>query len=711
MSDPKSVESVVAAAGTPLGRFDPTRLGPYTVLRRLGAGGMGVVYLARSTPGRLVAIKVIRSDVASNPAFRARFRREAATARRIARFCTAEVLDADPDAEQPYLVTEYVDGPTLAAVVASDGPLPSANLERLAVGVAAALTAIHRAGVVHQDLKPANVLMSQFGPRVIDFGIARSVDAATRVRQDLRGLGTPAFMAPEQVRGGVISAAADIFAWGGAVAFAGTGRCAFGEGSTESVLYRVTREEPRLEGLDPALRPLVVRALSKEAADRPSATELLWSMIGSPPAEQQAAVTEVMHGWAPLRTEPTTRPPTRTSGRVDATGRRIAAPGPTARPIVTKRTGSIEPPNGPVADPAGTNGPTGTNGPADTNGPATPARQVVSAPAAGPPATGPPATSRPAERVQSEPPGRRIRHLTSSLPAVIVVLVVLVTALAGFVGLSLTGAEKTAASFTREPVFEPGPNPFLPPVGKDMADVQPPPKVGHTYPANTPGLYGGTPSHSSCDIGKMAELLRRNPDRATAWSGVLGVRPQDAPSHLRTLTPVILRTDTYVTNYRYAGNRAVAISSVLQAGTAVLVDRYGRPATKCNCGNPLTAPSAHSNPTFVGPAWPAFSPTMVTIIEGSPSPLVSFTLVDPSTNRPFVRPGSTDGGNDQPYTPPPSTTNPPSSGGSPSTEPPSGTPSGGGSSAGMPSTQPAPSGTPSGGGSSYGGTPSGGGAS
>ncbi|WP_416210305.1 DUF6777 domain-containing protein, partial [Frankia sp. Cr1] len=401
-------------------------------------------------------------------------------------------------------------------------------------------------------------------------------------------------------------------------------------------------------------------------------------MIGSPPAEQQAAVTEVMHGWAPLRTEPTTRPSTRTSGRVDATGRRIAAPGPTARPIVTKRTGSVEPPSGAVADPAG------------TGGPATPARQVVSTPAAGPPA----------ERVQSKPLGRRIRHLTFSLPAVIAVLVVLAAALAGFVGLSLTGAEKTAASFTREPVFEPGPNPFLPPVGTDTADVQPPPTVGHTYPANTPGLYGGTPSHPSCDIGKMAELLRRNPDRATAWSGVLGVRPQDAPSHLRTLTPVILRTDTYVTNHRYAGNRAVAISSVLQAGTAVLVDRYGRPATKCNCGNPLTAPSAHSNPTFAGPTWPAFSPTMVTIIEGSPGPLVSFTLVDPSTNRPFVRPGSTDGGNDQPYTPPPSTTNPPSSGGSPSTEPPSteppsGTPSGGGSSAGSPSTEPSPSGTPS----------------
>src|SRR5512135_1258473 len=268
------------SAGAPLRPSDPTRLGRYGVLRRLGEGGMGTVYLGRSETGRLVAIKVIRVDYARQDEFRARFRREAVNARRVARFCTAEVLDADPDAELPYLVTEYVEGSTLASVVAEQGPLSSANLERLAVGVAAALTAIHGAGVVHRDLKPSNVLLSPFGPRVIDFGIARAVDATMGLSLDMRGVGTPAFMAPEQVLGGPVGPAADVFAWGGVVAFAGTGRCPFGEAAAPVLLYRVVHEQPGLAGLEGALRPVVEAALAKDPAARPSATELLMHLLG-----------------------------------------------------------------------------------------------------------------------------------------------------------------------------------------------------------------------------------------------------------------------------------------------------------------------------------------------------------------------------------------------------------------------------------------------
>ncbi len=713
MPDPQSVESVVAAAGTPLERLDPTRLGPYTVLRRLGTGGMGVVYLARTVTWRLVAIKVIRSDISNSLAFRANFRREAVTARRVARFCTAEVLDFDPDAEQPYLVTEYIEGPTLAATVASGGPLPSANTERLAVAVGAALTAIHEAGVVHQDLKPANVLMSHFGPRVIDFGIARSVDAATGTSLELRGLGTPAFMAPEQARGETVTAAADVFAWGGVVAFAGTGHCAFGEGAPEAVLYRAAREEPQLQGLEPGLRRLVGRALSKDPADRPSATELLWSMLGSPPDEQQEAVTQIMHGWTSPRTEPTTRPPT--AGTTDTL---MLTPG---RPVA----GSAPARAGPAGSAPARAGPAGS---APVRASSAPARQTGRAMRSRPPGgadprhrtgmDGPDVPARPVvppadggfdTRGGSEPRPRRIpRPPPRLLKVTVAVLGLLVTALlAGLVIPSWISSNEAAAGVTREPVFTPGPNPFLPPVGTDRPGVQPPPGVGRTYPGNTEGLYAGTPNRPSCDTGRMAELLRNNPDRAAAWSDVLGIRSQDTMSYFRTLTPVILRTDTFVTNHRFVGSHAVGFPAVLQAGTAVLVDQYGTPVTKCYCGNPLTRPSAYSNPTFTGPGWPAFSPATVTTVEPTPGPMASFTLVDPSTKRAFVRPGGTAGGNDQPYTPGPSPRNPsPSvvpSGGSPSVGPsPGGGSSGGGSSSGgssggSPSVGPSPGGGSSGG--------------
>src|SRR5512135_1356924 len=289
------------SAGAPLRPSDPTRLGRYGVLRRLGEGGMGTVYLGRSETGRPVAIKVIRVDYARQDEFRTRFRREAVNARRVARFCTAEVVDADLDAALPDLVTEYVEEATLAAAVAAEGPLAAASLERLAVGVAAALTAIHGAGVVHRDLKPSNVLLSPFGPRVIDFGIARAVDATVGVTGELGGVGTPAFMAPEQVLGGPVGPAADVFAWGGVVVFAGTGGYPFGEGPAPVLLYRVVHEPARLAGVDPALAPLVAAALAKDPAERPSATELLMHLLGRAGAatDPRPAVTQTLQGWQP----------------------------------------------------------------------------------------------------------------------------------------------------------------------------------------------------------------------------------------------------------------------------------------------------------------------------------------------------------------------------------------------------------------------------
>ncbi|MGI5283725.1 protein kinase domain-containing protein [Nonomuraea polychroma] len=253
-------------------------IGGYALRRLLGRGGMGEVHLAATPTGGLAAVKVINPALARDPAFRRRFEREVAAARRVARFCTAPVLDAGIDGDVAYLVTEYVKGPDLAEVVRDQGPLSGGNLEALAVGIATALSAIHGAGVIHRDLKPSNVLISPLGPRVIDFGIAQLVDNDSLASQAI--LGTPAFMAPEQVRGEPLTPAADVFAWGGVIAFAGTGRLPFGGGAPGEVLYRIMQEGARLDGLDEGILGVVSRALAKDPRLRPTAQGLLSELVG-----------------------------------------------------------------------------------------------------------------------------------------------------------------------------------------------------------------------------------------------------------------------------------------------------------------------------------------------------------------------------------------------------------------------------------------------
>jgi eukaryotic-like serine/threonine-protein kinase len=260
---------------------DPTQLGPYRITGRLGEGGMGSVYLAAAPDGRLVALKVIRGELAHDAEFRRRFRSEVARAREVPPFCTAEVLDADTEHEPPYLVVEYVEGPSLDVVVRDRGPLTPANQHGLAVGVAVALTAIHGAGVIHRDLKPSNVLLAPGSPKVIDFGIARGAgpsDAETGVNQLV---GTVPYMAPERfdTRGGSLTPASDIFSWGAVMAYAATGRSPFGAAMPEAVAVRIMTTEPDLDGLSGPLRDLVRLSLAKNPADRPTARQLLDSLL------------------------------------------------------------------------------------------------------------------------------------------------------------------------------------------------------------------------------------------------------------------------------------------------------------------------------------------------------------------------------------------------------------------------------------------------
>ncbi|MGI8332644.1 protein kinase domain-containing protein [Actinomadura scrupuli] len=256
------------------------------MLARLGRGGMGTVYLGADESGQKVAIKVINQEFAGDPQFADRFRHEVAAARRVRRFCTAPVLDAALESPPWYIVTEYIDGLTLQDAVLASGPLRGSDLEGLAVGVATALSAIHDADLVHRDLKPANVLLSPYGPRVIDFGIARALDARTGMTRTGQIVGTPAYLAPELVTGGEVSTAADVFSWGCVVMFAGSGRGPF-EGSTiPEILHRVAYEPPDLSGLDPGLRELVEAALAKEPQDRPTVPALLSRLTGRRPDER-----------------------------------------------------------------------------------------------------------------------------------------------------------------------------------------------------------------------------------------------------------------------------------------------------------------------------------------------------------------------------------------------------------------------------------------
>ncbi|MEV7176813.1 serine/threonine-protein kinase [Kitasatospora sp. NPDC093679] len=259
----------------PLGASDPARVGSYRLLRRLGAGGMGRVYLGRTAGGRTVAVKVVRGELADDPEFRARFRQEVAAARLVGGRWTAPVLDADTEGDHPWVASGYVAGPSLDAAVRRHGPLPVPAVHTLGAALAEALEQVHALGLVHRDVKPSNVLLALDGPRLIDFGIARALDAATALTRSGYVVGSPGYLSPEQAAGEAAGPAGDVFSLGAVLAFAATGTAPFGEGVSAAVLlYRVLHEEPDLGGITGPLREAVLACLRKDAADRPTPAAL-----------------------------------------------------------------------------------------------------------------------------------------------------------------------------------------------------------------------------------------------------------------------------------------------------------------------------------------------------------------------------------------------------------------------------------------------------
>ncbi|MFD6168167.1 serine/threonine-protein kinase [Streptomyces coeruleorubidus] len=277
----------------PLEVDEPTVVGPYRLLGRLGSGGMGRVYLGRSAGGRTVAVKIVHPHFALDEEFRARFRREVDAARRVGGAWTAPVLDADPDARVPWVATAYAAGPSLSAAVAEGGALPAHTVRALGAGLAEALAAVHELGLVHRDVKPSNVLLTLDGPLLIDFGIARATDGTASLTSTGVSIGSPGYMSPEQILGKGVTGAADVFSLGAVLAYAATGEPPFPGDSSASLLYKVVHEEPELGGLDGQLRELTAACLTKDPGARPAPAEVARQLA------PDGAARLVAGGWLP----------------------------------------------------------------------------------------------------------------------------------------------------------------------------------------------------------------------------------------------------------------------------------------------------------------------------------------------------------------------------------------------------------------------------
>ena len=286
-------------ARTPLLASDPAQVGRYRLTARLGAGGMGVVYLGTAEDGTPVAVKLLRPELADDPEFRTRFNREVSALTRVMGVCTVRVVEADTESRQPFLVTEYADGPTLSEYVAAFGPLSGDMLFGLATGLAEALTAIHGVGIVHRDLKPSNVLLTRSGPKVIDFGIAHTFEATSLTVAGMT-VGSAGFMAPEQVMGHA-GTAADIFCWALTIAYAASGRSPFGAGAPDAIMFRILNTEPDISAVPERIRPQVTAALAKDPHNRPSARDLLTKLTDttSPNRSLNATRTILSETWRP----------------------------------------------------------------------------------------------------------------------------------------------------------------------------------------------------------------------------------------------------------------------------------------------------------------------------------------------------------------------------------------------------------------------------
>ncbi|WP_460368568.1 serine/threonine-protein kinase, partial [Actinocorallia lasiicapitis] len=293
-------------------------MGSYEVVGRLGAGGQGAVYLGRTGAAGWVAIKFLHAQMNADPQARARFVREVAAAKKVKPFCTAQIIEADVDSDKPYVVTEFIDGPSLHDLVAQQGPRGETELRHLAIGMLTALAAIHEEGIVHRDFKPNNVLIADDGPRVVDFGIARTVNSQeSAVTATGMVVGTPGYLAPEQLTGAPLQSTVDIFAFGATMVFAATGQSPFEAETLPVIINRILNDEPDLSALPESLRPVIARCLAKDMAQRPAAIDALTDLMPSlrdlrSRGGQGASTDEVLQQGTQIASQLPTPPPRHT---------------------------------------------------------------------------------------------------------------------------------------------------------------------------------------------------------------------------------------------------------------------------------------------------------------------------------------------------------------------------------------------------------------
>ncbi|HKS46900.1 MAG TPA: DUF6777 domain-containing protein [Amycolatopsis sp.] len=603
--------------------------GQYKLEALIGRGGMGEVYRAFDTVrGRTVALKRLRVELAVDPDFQARFRRECRLAARLREAHVVPIHDFGEIEGHLYLDMRLIEGVDLGTLLAQQGPLPPHRAVDIVSQVAQALDAAHEDGMVHRDVKPSNVLIAAGDfAYLLDFGVVGALGVSHgSLTMTGATIGTLDYMAPERFQHGPVDQRADVYSLACVLHEALTARPPFhGDGLAAKIHAHLNIDPPAVSvghtGVPPGLDPVIARGMAKDPNERYGTAGALAAAareaFAAPPPTTAAPSGEAIPtprlGAGPqAHSDPQWSSEWRSSrwrsSQWPAESGQLPAPAPSPVPNVEPTPATVPEPGWPVvADQPSTTRPT---------------------------ASGPPSRSEPSGP-GSAPRGK---HRPSWVRSGLVLLAVLLLAAAGAGGWYLaSGPGRATDTVVREAVRTTGENPFTPPVGTDQPNVTPPPNSGGTFAGNTEGLYGGTMNNSSCDAQKLTGYLQSHPDKGAAWAGVLGIMPAQIPGYVAGLTPMILRSDTAVTNHGYVDGHATTVHSVLQAGTAVLVDDRGVPRVKCYCGNPLTPPSASAKRTYSGPAWPGFSPTDVTTIQPSNVVINVFVVVNIANNQVILR--------------------------------------------------------------------------
>lgn len=532
--------------------------GRYEVEREIGRGGMGVVLLARdSRIDRPVALKKLAPHsgfLDSDDAIQ-RFAREARLTGKLSHQRIVTLYDVVEEEGSLYLVLEYYPSQSLGERVRESGPLDEATTREIGAQIASALAAAHAAGVVHRDIKPDNVLLGEDGAKLTDFGVARSMaesgEPSIALTQTGLLIGTPQFMAPEQIKGERAGPPSDVFAAGLVLYFALTGSMPFAATDPAAIVYQIVHQPLDVSGVPASgeLRQIIEAATAKSPGDRPDAIALKSLLAGE-------------------------------------TSMEAAAPG-----------GGIDEPVVPPLPPS-----------------------------AAPPSAAPPAASTDEFALAAGyPPRKRRGCVVASIVLAIVAFIAIIGTIGGLVALQ---ALRNRAEVLLESAPSPGSDPFTVPLSEAApmtATAAPQPPGGGSVAAGAPNTFGRVGENLDCDREKLVGFLTSptNQDRAGEWARVVGISQSQIPEYARALIPTTLGFDTRVTNHRWQFARAVPYQAVLQAGTAVLVDPYGKVVVRCRSGNPLTPPvSFRGTPRYVGTPWPGWDPSRVVTVTPANQPIL-----------------------------------------------------------------------------------------